>query len=496
MFPFHWLSTLQKQSRSRFRQSTRARLHRNRLACTPCIARATPRHAVELLEDRMLLTAFTVVNTNDSGEGSLRAAIEAANANAGADTISFETSLRGRTIVLGDELQITDDLTITGLGGLLTIDGNYDSRIFNIHAGDAETTIEVSISGLNLIRGYAEKGGAILSHGNLTLSDTQLYFNEASSKGGGLYHSDGMLSVTNCNFFSNDALEYGGAISALNCSIIINDSSFSFNTAEYGGAFFETALQIPMPEILIQNSTFIENTSLKSGGAIYSGNSIIDINDSLISNNSSGSNGGGLCNSLGHMTITNSTVSDNSALKSGGGIYTNHGVISAVNSTIFQNSATESGGGIYSSGGNIKLSNSTLSGNSANLDGGGVYLSGSRIYTVPRIVPICGTNVITPEEMSLLIPSTLSPSVSDLVDWELSYISPSLRTIETFKPKFNLENCTIVNNSAFGSGGGIFISGNSYDDMVNNIIAGNSAETYRQVSSSITTEFEHHPGQY
>src|SRR5258706_11084212 len=35
---------------------------------------------------------YTVVNTNDSGAGSLRQAITDANANAGADTINFDTA--------------------------------------------------------------------------------------------------------------------------------------------------------------------------------------------------------------------------------------------------------------------------------------------------------------------------------------------------------------------------------------------------------------------
>src|SRR4051812_31702023 len=44
----------------------------------------------ELLEERLMLTVFTVVNVDDSGAGSLRQAILNANSNPGTDTIAFD----------------------------------------------------------------------------------------------------------------------------------------------------------------------------------------------------------------------------------------------------------------------------------------------------------------------------------------------------------------------------------------------------------------------
>src|SRR5450432_3210694 len=59
---------------------------------------------------------FTVVNTNDSGVGSLRQAIEDANAMAGADTITFNIAGSGvHTIAPTSQLPtITDAVTIDG----------------------------------------------------------------------------------------------------------------------------------------------------------------------------------------------------------------------------------------------------------------------------------------------------------------------------------------------------------------------------------------------
>jgi titin len=63
---------------------------------------------LESLEDRHLLSTFSVLNTNDYGPGSLRQAILDANAKPGLDTIRFTIGSGAQTIHVGSE----------GLGGL------------------------------------------------------------------------------------------------------------------------------------------------------------------------------------------------------------------------------------------------------------------------------------------------------------------------------------------------------------------------------------------
>src|SRR4051812_25486121 len=59
------------------------------------------RPTVTALEGRALLSTLTVSNTNDSGPGSLRAAVAQANANGGGDTIVFSSLFdTPRTITL------------------------------------------------------------------------------------------------------------------------------------------------------------------------------------------------------------------------------------------------------------------------------------------------------------------------------------------------------------------------------------------------------------
>ena len=84
-----------------------------------------------LLEDRTLPSTFTVLNLNDSGPGSLRAEVAAANANLGADTIAFANGLSGTIRLTSGELLITDSVAINGPGAdQLSVSGNNASRVF------------------------------------------------------------------------------------------------------------------------------------------------------------------------------------------------------------------------------------------------------------------------------------------------------------------------------------------------------------------------------
>ena len=71
--------------------------------------------AVESLEDRALLSTFTVVNNDDDGVGSLRQAIHDANANGDVDSIQFNLS--------ADDLEIHPVTPLPTIEHTVTIDG-------------------------------------------------------------------------------------------------------------------------------------------------------------------------------------------------------------------------------------------------------------------------------------------------------------------------------------------------------------------------------------
>src|ERR1700682_4522709 len=92
---------------------------------------------LEALEDRTLPAPFLVSNLNDSGVGSLRAAIAAANAAApGPNEIDFAAGLHGTITLTSGELLITRSVTINGPGAnKLSVSGNNASRVFDMTTG-------------------------------------------------------------------------------------------------------------------------------------------------------------------------------------------------------------------------------------------------------------------------------------------------------------------------------------------------------------------------
>src|SRR4051794_16201661 len=98
--------------------------------------RQHPNLKVELLEPRCVPALLTVTNLNDSGDGSLRAALLAANQDNVPDQVQFAAGLAGTLTLTSGELLISQPVTITGPGpAALTLTSNNASRIFNVDDG-------------------------------------------------------------------------------------------------------------------------------------------------------------------------------------------------------------------------------------------------------------------------------------------------------------------------------------------------------------------------
>jgi hypothetical protein len=164
---------------------------------------------------------FVVSNLNDSGAGSLRAAIGSANATPGPNIVTFAPGLTG-TIVLTSQIAISGPTEIVGPGAnLLTIDANANSRIFSVFvtspacpAVDPGGDYLVKMSGLRLTNAQRRVadgcGGAIYAEHSLAL-DSMLVDNSMARCGGGLYFSiqypGQTLSIANSRFVDNTATE-------------------------------------------------------------------------------------------------------------------------------------------------------------------------------------------------------------------------------------------------------------------------------------------------
>jgi hypothetical protein len=187
---------------------------------------------------------FTVTNTNDSGAGSLGAAITEANANTGADEITFADGVGG-TITLASTLP-----TVTDPEGL-TIDGGQSAS--------------VTISGRDHVGVFEVEAGAELALLNLTVADGSVVGN-----GGGLLN-DGTLTVTNSTFSENsaDGLGGGGIFNSPSGTLTVTNSTFSqninFGFNNFGGGIFNS----PGGTLTVTNSTFSENITDGFGGGIF-----------------------------------------------------------------------------------------------------------------------------------------------------------------------------------------------------------------------------------
>jgi predicted outer membrane repeat protein len=252
------------------------------------------------------------MNTDDSGAGSLRAAIEQANIDAAQDTITFASSVTGTISLLTALPDLSNSMNIVGPGpSALTVASNRSSLygIFTVLPG-----AKVAISGLTITGGLSPGGGSgIDNFGTLSIANDVISGNTApaieldyTGAGGGIYNS-GTLSITDSTISGNTADEgvtvtrygipsQGGGINKRG-TLSISDSTFSDNSASDGGAIYNSGIAT------ITCSTFSGNTASGIGGFI----------------NQTPGLGGAIDNS-GTLSVTYCTFSDNSSTL-GGGIY-------------------------------------------------------------------------------------------------------------------------------------------------------------------------------
>ena len=119
-----------------------------------------------VLSPSVFAATYTVGNLNDSGSSSLRDAIAQANANPGADTITFASNVSGTITLTSGSLHIYDAVDIQGPGaGTLTIDGGFSTTkpsSPNAYGGYSDIVIGGGVAANTRLRAMAEERGAKL----------------------------------------------------------------------------------------------------------------------------------------------------------------------------------------------------------------------------------------------------------------------------------------------------------------------------------------------
>ena len=207
----------------------------------------------------------TVTSLADSGAGSLRAAIEAANASAGADTIYFAPAMAGAYLELSSDLPtITDSITLVGTSGFV-LSGGQNGRPLTIDA-DGSTVV---ISDLTITGGSATTGGGILvTNGSVELNRCVIRGCSATGDGGGIAVSGGLLFLNDCQITACAAGGDGGGIVQTGGIFNANRVTFDNNTADgRGGGIYSNRGSSGRMDL--RNGTFSRN-SASTGGGIFS----------------------------------------------------------------------------------------------------------------------------------------------------------------------------------------------------------------------------------
>jgi CSLREA domain-containing protein/uncharacterized repeat protein (TIGR01451 family) len=232
---------------------------------------------------------FTVDSTDDapdawagngacrtaSGNCTLRAAVQEANADPGPDTIlvpagRYDLGMCCSFLGLVDvasQLALLDDVTIAGAGARKTIIESSSAPLANSIFVAPKTTTHVVLSGMTLTGGAsAGNGGAISNAGAMTLIKMMISDSSAAYAGGGISTSG---------------------------PVVISDSTIAGNRARTGGG----------------------------GVAVLSGGSLAATNTTISGNAVSGSmgTGGGISDVNGSVSLTNVTLSGNTTSAAGGG---------------------------------------------------------------------------------------------------------------------------------------------------------------------------------
>lgn len=341
------------------------------------------------------MATFLVTTLENAGPGSLRAAIDGANAADGMDVITFEATLAGGTIDLASALRITEgglqidgDLDDDGTPDI-TLDGGFQSRILEIDGDDAVILEGLVMSGGRVPLGDSPSGGAVLATGDGALTVRASVIEDSSAgDSGGAIRASGALEISDSLLVGNSA-QRGGALSASDTVRVLN-SELRNNVADnVGGA-------IDAPTAIVEDSVLVANRALlDEGGAVY-GFNLISRRSEFAANEAGGA--GGAFWIIGDVTLEDSLFVANAASDEAGAGAVREGAANVRNSTFIRNTAEEDGGALYlldlaDSNGGATIVHSTFNGNIAGVSGisavgGAIALRGGLGNTVANSILI------------------------------------------------------------------------------------------------------------
>jgi predicted outer membrane repeat protein len=220
----------------------------------------------------------------------------------------------------------------------------------------------------------------VISPGKLTLSSLSVNNGSAINYGGAIMSEFSDIIINESTFINNSVPGAGGAIWIKNGTIAVNESNFhnnyaipTFGRLDWGGAIH--AGGDGPADMTVVNSTFSNNQAGRGGAIFFCNGTAAVENSDFVSNIGSGA----AITNCGTLSIVDSTFTQNigsnaGAIENYSLLNTHSGNLSIANSSITSNSGTF-GGAIFNDVGTVAVSSSVLENNSATR-GGGIFSQG------------------------------------------------------------------------------------------------------------------------
>lgn len=256
-------------------------------------------------------------------------------------------------------------------GGVIS--GNQSNNrggAMTIYQNQATEQLKHQISGITFEKNTASVAGGAIAFGKWGI--------EGSTKVA--------AQLTN-NKFNENSAQNGGAAYLENAEVTFADSSFTDNSAtEFGGAIYVDQSSSVVVDNIEFTGNSVESEDKGNGGAIFSLNGNVQVNESIFTENTSKRNGGAIAiasdnvrdDSVQQLSISNSEFVSNTAEKKGGAVFwydyeTNDrkGDL-AIEQTTFKDNKANMGGAIYAENA-FTVTGSQFTKNQATDDGGAIY---------------------------------------------------------------------------------------------------------------------------
>ncbi|WP_300683869.1 hypothetical protein [uncultured Bilophila sp.] len=321
--------------------------------------------------------ALRVTGTLTLNPGSL---VEGNKAD-GSKTYGGAVFLEGTGNVTGTTF--TNNTAVGGNGGAVYLQGGG-----TLHLADG-----------SLMEGNeASLGGAVLANkSGVDVNDTSFLANKAAN-GGALCVLTGTLTVQQAGgengpgtlFQDNTASAGGGAIYTSGPVTIGDGTRLEGNQADKGGGLY--VYGDGTTSAIVSGALFKENTASTSGGAIHASQADVTLEESRLEGNQ-GNLGGALSTLKSNLTITDATFINNTAVQGGGALFVQDGSLlfrvtkTSATPLISGNTAGAAGGFLYLSrsdatfdvaeGAQLQIGDALYAGNDAHMDSLGIMSSGS-----------------------------------------------------------------------------------------------------------------------